>query len=88
ALEERCHGDPHRQEAGAQERRGGDRRERPASRTQDRHCRELGRGGEGETENTIGAKTPQPKERARMPNETATTPTTNANGSPARAPAR
>ena len=40
------------------------------------------------TENTIGARTPQPRERARTPKEIATTPVTNANGSPARAPAR
>jgi hypothetical protein len=40
------------------------------------------------TENTIGAITPQPRERARTPKEKATTPTTSAKGSPARTPAR
>ena len=40
------------------------------------------------TENTHGARTPQPRERARTPKEIATAPVTNANGSPARAPAR
>jgi hypothetical protein len=40
------------------------------------------------TENTIGARTPQPRERARTPKVMATTPATNANGNPARTPAR
>ena len=40
------------------------------------------------TENTIGARTPLPRERARTPKEIATTPATNANGSPACTPAR
>jgi hypothetical protein len=40
------------------------------------------------TENTIGARAPHPSERARTPKEIATTPATNANGRPARTPAR